>query len=80
MANLIASLLVELAAPLAAAVRGAVRGAEGGAAAGGRLLASGIFVDREPEVRRAFAAAGLRVVARSAEGEWVALDLERPAP
>jgi len=43
-------------------------------------LASGIFIDREPEVRRAFAAAGLRVVGREVEGEWVALDLERPGP
>ena len=48
-------------------------------ATGGRLLASGIFVDREPEVRRAFAAAGMRVVGRDAEGDWVSLDLERPA-
>jgi ribosomal protein L11 methyltransferase len=76
MANLIASLLVTLAAELAAAVRPG----NGRAASGGRLLASGIFIDREPEVRRAFAAAGLRVVGREVEGEWVALDVERPGP
>ena len=40
---------------------------------GGTLLASGIFVDREPEVREAFAAVGLRVVDRAVEAEWVAL-------
>jgi ribosomal protein L11 methylase PrmA len=42
------------------------------------LLASGIYVDREPEVRRAFAAAGLRVIARDQESDWVALEAERP--
>ena len=41
---------------------------------GGRLLASGIFVDREPEVVAAFAAAGLRIVGRDQETDWVALD------
>jgi ribosomal protein L11 methylase PrmA len=40
---------------------------------GGSLLASGIFIDREPEVREAFAAVGLRVVHRSSEAEWIAL-------
>lgn len=74
LANLVASLLVDLAAELAAAVLPG----DGRPRSGGRLLASGIFVDREPEVRRAFAAAGLRVVARDEETDWVALDLERP--
>lgn len=68
MANLIASLLVQLAEPLAAAVR-----------PGGRLLASGIFIDREAEVRDALGAARLRLVRRTGEGDWVALDMERPA-
>jgi ribosomal protein L11 methyltransferase len=76
LANLVASLLVHLAGELAASVRPG-HGARG---SGGRLLASGIFVDREPEVRRVFAAAGLRVVSREQEGDWVALDLERPGP
>lgn len=74
MANLIASLLVQLAAELAAAVRPG----DGRPGSGGRLLASGIFIDREPEVRRAFAAAGLRIVGRDVETEWVALEAERP--
>jgi len=76
LANLVASILVELAALLA----DAVRPGDGTPGSGGRLLASGIFIDREPEVRRAFAAAGLRVVGREKETDWVALDLERPGP
>ncbi len=75
-ANLVASILVGLAAPLAASVRPG----DGTPGSGGRLLASGIFIDREPEVRRAFASAGLRVVGREGETDWVALDLERPGP
>jgi len=75
-ANLVASILVELAEPLA----DTVRPGDGTPGSGGRLLASGIFIDREPEVRRAFAAAGLRVVRREQEIEWVSLDLERPGP
>jgi ribosomal protein L11 methyltransferase len=63
-ANLIASLLITLADELAQSMR-----------PGGRLLASGIFVDREAEVREAFAAGGLEVLHVSAEGDWVALDL-----
>jgi ribosomal protein L11 methyltransferase len=73
-ANLVAGLLVGLAADLTASVRPG----DGTPGSGGRLLAAGIFVDREPEVRRAFAAAGLRLVRREQEGDWVALDLERP--
>lgn len=72
-ANLIASLLVEMAVGLTGLLRGP---AEGGRA-GGRLLASGIFIDREHEVRAAFAATGLRTVERRQEGDWVALDLGR---
>ena len=44
---------------------------------GGHVLASGIFVDREPEVRAAFEDAGLRVIARDSEGDWVALTVLR---
>ncbi len=65
-ANLIASLLVALAADLASELR-----------QGGRLLASGIFVDREADVRAALEAAGLEIVGRSGEGDWVALEAER---
>jgi ribosomal protein L11 methyltransferase len=66
LANLIASLLVTLAPLLRDEMR-----------TGGALLASGIFIDREAEVRTAFDAAGLTVTARTAEGEWVALEAVR---
>jgi ribosomal protein L11 methyltransferase len=66
LANLIASVLVTLA-PL---VRDELR-------AGGTVLASGIFVDREADVRAAFEAEGLAVTARTTEGEWVALEAVR---
>jgi ribosomal protein L11 methyltransferase len=62
-ANLIASLLVRLAGDLRSEL-----------APGGTLLASGIFVDREAEVRAAFEAADMRVAGRLAEGDWVALE------
>src|SRR6185369_10146999 len=67
LANLIAGVLVPLAPLLSAEL-----------ADDGVLLASGIFVDREAEVVAAFDAAGLRVTARDAEGDWVALEA-RPA-
>jgi ribosomal protein L11 methyltransferase len=66
LANLIAGLLVGLAAALYEATR-----------PGGRVLASGIYVDREPEVRRALAAAGFHSTGRDTEGDWVALEAER---
>ena len=62
LANLIASVLVRLADDLAAEV-----------ARGGAWLASGIFIDREGEVREALAGAGLAVTDRWAEDDWVAL-------
>jgi ribosomal protein L11 methyltransferase len=61
-ANLIASLLVELSAAL-----------RGETEPGGRLLASGIYVDREGDVRDALSAADFTVDGRTAEGDWVAL-------
>ena len=70
LANLIAGVLV----PLAPALRDELR-------SGGVLLASGIFIDREADVRSAFEAAHLRVRSRSSEGDWVALEavaLDRP--
>jgi ribosomal protein L11 methyltransferase len=66
LANLIAGVLVQLAAPLREALR-----------PGGTLLASGIFIDREGDVRRAFEGVGLEVATRMAEGEWVALEARR---
>jgi ribosomal protein L11 methyltransferase len=68
-ANLIASLLVRLAPELSASVR-----------PGGSWLASGIFRDREPEVRAAFDAVGLATEDRWAEEDWVALAGRRPSP
>lgn len=72
-ANLIASLLVDLAARLYAEVRAGTGAAE----SGGRLLAGGIFADREAEVRRGLAAAGFRLRGRSEDGDWVMLEAER---
>ena len=68
LANLIAGVLVNLAPLLRDELR-----------PGGTLLASGIFVDREAEVRDAFTSLGLIVRSRSAEGDWVALAVTRPA-
>ncbi len=67
LANLIAGVLV----PLAPALRDELR-------SGGTLVASGIFIDRESEVEGAFASAGLRIVDRWVEGEWIALVARRP--
>jgi ribosomal protein L11 methyltransferase len=76
LANLVAGVLIDLAAQLAAAVRPA----DATSGRGGRLLASGIFIDREPEVLAAFESAGLRLVTRDQETDWVALDVERASP
>lgn len=64
-ANLIAGLLIDLAAELAATLW-----------PGGRLLAGGIYKDRESDVRSAFESAGLRIVGQLAEEDWVALEME----
>ena len=66
LANLIASVLIALASELRDEVQ-----------PGGTVLASGIFVDRESEVRAAFAAVGLDVATRHDEGDWVALEAIR---
>jgi ribosomal protein L11 methyltransferase len=66
LANLIASLLVMLAEPLRDEL-----------VPGGRILASGIFRDRERDVRTAFEAVGLTVIRRWAEEDWVALEAVR---
>jgi ribosomal protein L11 methyltransferase len=67
LANLIAGVLIEHAATLDSEL---VRG--------GTLIASGIFVDREPEVRLALEGAGLRITDRRHESDWVALEAVRP--
>jgi ribosomal protein L11 methyltransferase len=46
---------------------------------GGILLSSGIIADRENEVLLAYAAAGLELIERRQEGDWVALAHRRPA-
>jgi ribosomal protein L11 methyltransferase len=63
LANLIASLLVQLAEPLRREL-----------VPGGRILASGIFRDREGDVRTAFEAVGLTLGRRWVEDDWVALE------
>jgi len=63
LANLIATLLVDLAPTLRRSV-----------VAEGRLIASGIFVDRADEVRHAFKTARLNVAVTSKDGDWVAFD------
>jgi ribosomal protein L11 methyltransferase len=68
LANLIASLLIALADGLIADLR-----------PGGTLLASGIFENREADVVAAFEARGLVIVQRWTEGDWVALEVHRPA-
>jgi len=69
LANLIASVLVRLAPDLAEALR-----------PDGWCLASGIFRDREAEVRDAFGRAGLEVDERWAEEDWLALAARRQGP
>ena len=66
LANLIAGLLVQHAANLADEL-----------GAGGVLIASGIFIDREPEVRQALEGAGLEIAGRRHETDWVALEAVR---
>ena len=67
LANLVAGVLIQLAWSLHAEL-----------VPGGTLIASGIFIDREAEVRVAFEAVDLHVAARSAEGDWVAMEFRRP--
>jgi ribosomal protein L11 methyltransferase len=68
LANLVAAVLVDLAPRLAAHL-----------APGGRFVAGGTIVGRAEEVIAAMAAAGVAVVERRDDGEWVTLALEAPA-
>ncbi|MGH2382548.1 MAG: 50S ribosomal protein L11 methyltransferase [Candidatus Limnocylindria bacterium] len=68
LANLVAAVLATLALPLARHL-----------APGGTLLASGIIEPRAAEVIAAFETAGLGVVERRNDGEWVSLRLEHAA-
>ena len=67
LANLIAGILVELAPTLAEEL-----------VPGGTIIASGIFIDREPDVRAAFASAGFEIVRAWHESDWVALEATAP--
>lgn len=67
LANLVAALLVDLAPRLAAHLE-----------PGGMLVAGGIVAERADEVAEALGAAGLDLVEKRDDGEWVALRLEVP--
>ncbi|MBA2557612.1 MAG: 50S ribosomal protein L11 methyltransferase [Chloroflexi bacterium] len=71
-ANLIASLLVDLAEHLRDALTPPASGSSRG-----RLLVSGVILDRERDVRAGLEAAGLCVIGRRQEADWVALEAER---
>ena len=66
LANLVAAVLVELASPLTTNV-----------APGGTVLAGGIIDERGDEVETALTAAGLELVERRLDGEWVSLRMRR---
>ncbi|KAF1084091.1 Ribosomal protein L11 methyltransferase [Sporotomaculum syntrophicum] len=61
-ANIIADVIIQLAPDAAAALK-----------PGGKLVASGIIIDRADEVRRALGDAGLAPKQEMTEGEWVAM-------
>jgi len=65
-ANLIAGVLIDLAQELYDATW-----------PDGRLMASGIFHEREAEVVAAFQAAGFRLIGRRVDGDWIALEATR---
>ena len=66
LANLIAGVLIELAPALRDELR-----------VDGSVVASGIFIDREIEVREAFEAVGLSIDTRTVEGDWIGLVARR---
>jgi len=66
LANIVAAVLKKIAPDLAAHL-----------APSGRLVVAGIIATEEDETVSAFAAQGLRVVARDQEGDWVSLELTR---
>jgi len=65
-ANIIARVIAELADALAAALE-----------PGGMLIASGIIAEREQMATDALQRAGLRLVRRDQDGDWLALTLQR---
>jgi ribosomal protein L11 methyltransferase len=66
LANLIAGVLIELAEGLAVEL-----------VPGGTIIASGIFIDRAADTSAALEGAGLRMVGRWHESDWVALEAVR---
>jgi ribosomal protein L11 methyltransferase len=68
LANLIAGVLIEIAPDLAAEL-----------VPGGTLVGSGIFIEREPDTRRALERAGFEIGERWHESDWVALEAVLPA-
>jgi ribosomal protein L11 methyltransferase len=62
-ANIIARIIIDLARPLLAAC-----------APGGRLITSGIIIDRADEVRAALEAAGLTAIEQHQMGDWVCIE------
>ena len=66
-ANLFTAPLIELSERLAASMED-----------GGNLIASGVVLNREPDVIAAMRAAGLELVDRFTDAEWVAFVLRRP--
>ena len=65
-ANLISGVLIDLADELAATLW-----------PGGRLLAGGVFHERESEVRQAFEQAGLRIIRTREDGDWRSIEATR---
>lgn len=65
-ANLISGVLIDLADELAATLW-----------PGGRLLAGGVFNERESEVRQAFEQAGLRIIRTREDGDWRSIEATR---
>jgi ribosomal protein L11 methyltransferase len=66
LANIISGVLIDLASELAAVLW-----------PGGRLLAGGVFHERESDVRQAFESAGLRIIGRRVDGDWRSLEATR---
>jgi ribosomal protein L11 methyltransferase len=69
LANISAKVLMNLAEALAGCM-----------APGATLVASGLLVEREPEVTRAIIKAGMTLVGRRQEEDWVALVCRRASP
>jgi ribosomal protein L11 methyltransferase len=67
-ANIIARIIIDLAPALIAAC-----------APGGRLITSGIIIDRADEVRAALTAHGLTAIEQHQMGDWVCVEGRRPA-